>query len=138
MIQCILAKRLAKKRRGSLQNEMLRLEPGKIEFALRYLLFVEAHEGMHLVDVAPYSFRIKAELRDGGIGRAVQKRGFAMLQPPKHVIEQRKPIFPAMADRIVHQFREGTGHGEINGAGRRRRIEQHAAVMADEGRCRRV
>ena len=87
---------------------MLRLEPGDKAFAIRILDAAEAHEGGHLVQVAPHRLFHLLQPMDQRIGEDRQQHAVFVEQPPQQLVQQRETLRIAMAQ-----------HGCVRGRHRR-------------------
>ena len=78
MDQSQRAKAVDEERRRRLEDEVLGLEPRDVALAVLALDAAKAHEGMHLVEIAPHRARQQREPVHQRIARDLQQRPLAM------------------------------------------------------------
>ena len=108
------AKPVDEERRRRFQDEMLRLEPGGEAFEAFMVHAAEAHEGVHLVQVAPHGARHEIEPMHQRIAGDLQQIALAVEHAPDEPVEQRIAFRIAVADHMLDE----PGHALRNRHGR--------------------
>ena len=81
----------------ALDDEMVRLEPGDIAFVVAVADLPEAHEGVHLVDVAAHRLLHASKRRTSG-SEAIFSRFGSRPQPPQQPVEQGEALGIGVAE----------------------------------------
>ncbi len=122
---------------GRFHDVMVRLEPGdERRLAIGRHNLLEAHEGMHLVDVAVDGLGHRARRVDIGVARVVEEAR-SLAQPPQQPVEQREPLGIGMDDDLAGERDEDLGDVEDRLIDRRRTVrdlvggEEIAARVSD-------
>jgi hypothetical protein len=116
------AEALDEKRRGAGEDVMLRLEPGNIVLGLLHRVIQrfdppKPHESVHLVHLPLYRFLHPPQPVDHGVGGDINEFPFAVREAPEQLIKERQPLRILMADHILGQPNERSGHHERSAAG---------------------
>jgi len=121
------------KRRDTIKNVMVRLEPGRITFGVLAFDAAKTYEGMHLVAIATHGFLKTRGSHDIFVGRVLHQPRF-VLEPPQQAIEKIKPRRVAMTDHRLRTFNEIARDGKRFIRGRTGRWRKIVEKLADISR----
>ena len=114
-------------RRVGFDDVVVGLEPAHVACSSRVGDLAEAHEGAHLVGVAPHGLRKAVGPVDVGVGGDLEQVLFAAMRPPDQAVEQGEALRVAVLDHRFGQRDQGARHRERAGRRRGRRLGRRVA-----------